>query len=368
MSSIRKRPDRPKPWEAVYRDPDGRQRTRSFERRVDAQRFLTTVEADKLRGAYVDPAAGKRTLKEFAETWLAAQTFNESSREATEQRLRVHIYPTFGEMELRSITPSKVQQWLRGRQATNAASHVRVMLVNLSSILTAAVEDKVITTNPCAARSVRAPKVDRLPVVPWSVERAMAVIGQHPPRWRGIPTVAAGCGLRQGEVFGVRVQDVDFLGRKLHVRKQVKKVGGQLVLEAPKGGRVREVPLPAPVADALSAHIAAYPRGEDGLIFTNTRGGLIDRSTFNQHVWKPALERAGMPNAREHGMHALRHHYASVLLDAGESVRTLADYLGHADPGFTLRVYTHLMPASEDRARRAVEAAWNDNSRGVAHG
>ena len=55
-------------------------------------------------------------------------------------------------------------------------------------------------------------------------------------------------------------------------------------------------------------------------------------------------------------MHALRHYYASVLLDAGESIRALADYLGHADPGFTLRVYTYLMPASEDRARRAIDA------------
>ena len=57
-------------------------------------------------------------------------------------------------------------------------------------------------------------------------------------------------------------------------------------------------------------------------------------------------------------MHALRHFFASVLLDAGESIRALADYLGHSDPGFTLRVYTHLMPASEDRALRAVDAAF----------
>jgi integrase len=54
-------------------------------------------------------------------------------------------------------------------------------------------------------------------------------------------------------------------------------------------------------------------------------------------------------------MHALRHFYASVLIDAGESVKAVAEYLGHADPGFTLRVYAHLFPASEERARRAVE-------------
>lgn len=56
-------------------------------------------------------------------------------------------------------------------------------------------------------------------------------------------------------------------------------------------------------------------------------------------------------------MHVLRHTFASVLLDAGESVRALADYLGHRDPGFTLRTYTHLMPSSEDRTKRAVDVA-----------
>jgi integrase len=59
-------------------------------------------------------------------------------------------------------------------------------------------------------------------------------------------------------------------------------------------------------------------------------------------------------------MHILRHTYASVLLDAGESVKALSSYLGHADPGFTLRIYTHLLPASEDRTRRAIDKAFGE--------
>lgn len=60
---------------------------------------------------------------------------------------------------------------------------------------------------------------------------------------------------------------------------------------------------------------------------------------------------------RDHGMHALRHHYASVLLDGGISIRALAEYLGHADPGFTLRICGHLMPNTKDRARAVVDVA-----------
>jgi integrase len=60
----------------------------------------------------------------------------------------------------------------------------------------------------------------------------------------------------------------------------------------------------------------------------------------------------------------LRHHYASLLLADGVDVRTLAEYLGHSDPGFTLRVYCHLLPSGADRARRAVEMAFADDENG----
>lgn len=75
-------------------------------------------------------------------------------------------------------------------------------------------------------------------------------------------------------------------------------------------------------------------------------------------MWKKALTAADVPTTRENGMHALRHHYASVLLDAGESNKALSEYLGHVDAGFTLRTYTHLMPASAERTRKAIDGAF----------
>jgi integrase len=65
-------------------------------------------------------------------------------------------------------------------------------------------------------------------------------------------------------------------------------------------------------------------------------------------------------------MHALRHFYASTLLDAGESVKALAAYLGHTDPAFTLRTYTHLMPSREERTRRAIDQAFGHLNPGTA--
>ncbi|MGD6742949.1 tyrosine-type recombinase/integrase [Streptomyces sp. BH106] len=105
------------------------------------------------------------------------------------------------------------------------------------------------------------------------------------------------------------------------------------------------------------------------LLFTNEANGIVWRSNFNTHVWKPALALAGLipdagldgryVSAREHGMHALRHFYASVLLDAGESIKAVSQYLGHTDPALTLRVYAHLMPSSQERTRTAVDRVFH---------
>lgn len=183
--------------------------------------------------------------------------------------------------------------------------------------------------------------------MPWTTEQVSRVVAALPERYAATAVVAAGCGLRQGEVFGLRVEDVDFLRRRLFVRQQVKQVGGKRLLAPPKGGKTREVPLPEVVALALAEHLRRFPP-VDGLVFTSRERQPLDRNYMNA-LWKPALRAAGVEPSRKNGMHALRHYYASVQLEAGTSIRAVAEYLGHADPGFTLRVYTHLMPSSEDR-------------------
>lgn len=86
-------------------------------------------------------------------------------------------------------------------------------------------------------------------------------------------------------------------------------------------------------------------------------GELVDAQVYTRTVWKPALVEAGLEPTQRNGMHVLRHTYASMQLEHGTSIRALAEYLGHHDPGFMLRTYTHLMPASEDRARAAIDDA-----------
>ncbi len=186
--------------------------------------------------------------------------------------------------------------------------------------------------------------------------------------------LAGGCGMRQGEVLGLAVGDVDFAAGVVHVVRQVKLIAGRKVFALPKGGKARTVPLLESVARSLEHHIAQQPptgaslpwRSVDGspvtasVLFRNIEGRAVNRVDFTCAVRRPALDAFGVPRGRENGMHALRHFYASVLLDAGESIKALSEYLGHHDPGFTLRTYTHLMPSSERRTREAVNRAFED--------
>jgi hypothetical protein len=96
-----------------YIGPDGRERSKSFPDREKgkAEAFKATLEADMLRGTYIDPDAGRMSLRTFATEWLAGQTLEETTREAMESRFRVHVYPHLGDKELRAISPSVVRSW-----------------------------------------------------------------------------------------------------------------------------------------------------------------------------------------------------------------------------------------------------------------
>jgi integrase len=358
-----------------YLGADGRERSKSFpdRQKAAAEDFLTEIESRKLRGSFVDPVAGRVTFARYAGDWLDQQTFDESTREVTERRLRRHITPTLGHLELAAIRPEHLRQLDRRLQMAGLSDGFRaVALGNVSTILNAAVDDDRIAKNPCKARTAKPPRLRAARVLPWSVQQVLTLRSHLPDRYKVLIDVGAGCGMRQGEILGLAADDFDFSRGIIHVRRQIKIVRARLVFAEPKGRKLREVPLPQSVALRLRRHIKEFPPvlvtlpwgTPDGrsvaadLIVHGPTGVAINRNRLNGEVWWPAAAKAGIEQERKNGMHALRHFYASTLLDAGESIKALADYLGHADPGFTLRTYTHLMPSSEERTRKAIDRAF----------
>lgn len=355
-----------------YRDPEDRQRRKSFRKKADAEAFRNTVEADKLRGTYLDVDAGRVTFRDYAAGWLASRTFDHTTYEATDLRLRVHVLPVIGHLQLRQIKPSTIQGLLRTMELSD--TYRRVILANVSAIFSAAVDDDLIAKNPCKAGSVTRPSVVRRRVVPWRAEQINAMHDALPERYRLVVTLGSGLGLRQGEIFALSPADFDFLGGTVEVQRQVRILAGnKLVFAPPKGRKTRTVPLPSSVAAEINAHLSRFPPARVSLpwltpesdehvalplLLTTRERSALNRNYFNSSLWRPAQNRANVEPSRDNGCHALRHWYASVLLDAGESIRAVSEYLGHSDPGFTLRTYTHLMPSSSERTRDAIDAAF----------
>lgn len=299
-----------KRWQVRYRDAEGKQRKENFEKRAAADARAAEVETELNRGEYIDPKAGKVTLQDFATDWLASRTTDPASIAVERRHLDLHILSTLGPRELRALRPSAVQAWLGGLRRAGVSDNYATAIHNtLASVLNAAVDDDKIRKNPCHAASVKPPRKVLPKVEAWTLDRVAAVIGALDGRYASMAVVGAGIGLRQGEIFGLAVEDVDFLRGVVHVNRQVKLFGSRAVFALPKGGKTRTVPLPPKVGAALAAHLKAYPahavtlpwRTLDGkpvthrLFFTTAERYLPhDRNHFNARVWKPALAAAGV--------------------------------------------------------------------------
>ena len=360
-----------------YIGPDGREKSESFPDRQKkrAEDRLVEIESDKLRGSYVDPAAGRITFDEYARNWLRTNAVDESTREGFDSRLRNHLLPSFGARQLGSIKPEHIREWDLRMGATYSVATRAVSFGILRAILNAAIDDERIVKNPCSAKSVVPPRPEQRRVVPWQLDRVNAVRAGLSDRHKAMVDVGGGCGARQGEILGLAEDDIDFDGGWLHIRRQVKRVHSRLVFGLPKNDKERRVPLPTSVARVLKLHMEGCapvevtlpwenPQSDKRvtarLIFTTARGTAIHRCNFDQKHWQRALRTAGVERGRENGIHALRHFYASALLDAGENIKAVSEYLGHSNAAFTLRVYTHLMPGSEERARSAIDGLLGD--------
>ncbi|WP_276861303.1 tyrosine-type recombinase/integrase [Mycobacterium pseudokansasii] len=337
-------------WRATYVDDQSREHSKSFGRKVDAQRWLDEVTAAVVTGQYVDPKAGQVTFRDYAERWRKMQVQRPSSRAHVETMLRRHAYPTLGDQHLTSILPSDIQAWVKSLDLAPATVGVVHGLV--STVMKSAIRDRRVASNPCDGTKL--PKVQRPQIVPLTTEQVEAVRAALPAQLQALVTLAAGTGMRQGECFGLTVDRVRFLERLATVDRQLVTVQGQAPTLAPPKTRAsnRTIPLPQVVIDALAAHLAAFPAKPDDLVFTLS-GKPITRSVFG-HKWRAAVNESRLPEGT--GFHALRHYYASLLIRHGESVKTVQARLGHASAVETLDTYSHLWPDSDDRTREAIDS------------
>ncbi|UFS58916.1 tyrosine-type recombinase/integrase [Subtercola endophyticus] len=348
MASIQKRPNGS--WRARYRDDEGKEHAKHFERKIDAQRWLDGITAAVISGTYVDPRAGKVTLTSYFAEWSSRQVW--APRTARNMSLAVRTC-TFADIELGRVRRSHVESWVKVMvDAKLAPGTIRTRTRNVRAVLRGAKRDRVIGNDPSEGVTLpRVRKAEYSMAIP-SPEAVGALLRASGDWFRPFIALCAFAGLRLGEASAVQLADIDFLRRQLHVQRQVHRPSpGRIDITPPKYGSERVVYLPDELVMMLSKHvreIGVY--GTEQWLFVGDESMPPHQSTM-RYWWIKAVRDAGLADIR---LHDLRHFYASGLIAAGCDVVTVQRALGHSSATTTLATYSHLWPNAEDRTRVAA--------------
>jgi integrase len=295
-----------------YRDPAGRERAKSFARKVDAERFLRHLEADLMRGQWVDPDQGRSTVGELAERWFATTaTLKPKTREDYRSLLDNHVLPAFGQRPVASVDTLAVRGWLAGLVSGGLSpSRAKHAYYALFAVLEAAIQAGALLRNPAAG--IRVPRSRRREMRFLSAVEVERLAEAVVPPCGLLVRFAAYTGLRAGELVALRVGRLDLLRGTVRVVESASEVGGRLVFGSTKTYAERTVRLPRFLRDDLAAHLAGRPRDPDGFVFTAARGGPLRHNNFYQRIFCPALTRAGL--RAQVRFQDLRHTCAALLI------------------------------------------------------
>ncbi len=357
MAHIRRHPVDNTKWQVRYIDPTGRERSKTFPRKVDAEKYLIHVEAQKQRAEWINPELSSTRFEEWARGWLANRThLKPKTYSGYESLLRVHLFPRFGAIRLDRIDSLSIEGWLADLKASGlSASRIRQAHNVLSQILKTAVQARYLPSNPAEGLDLpRKPRREQLFLTPSEVDRLAEVVADH---YRALIYVFAYGGLRWGEAAALRRRRVDVLRGKLEVAESLSEVGGELHFGPTKNYRNRVVTLPRFLREMLNHHLVstAAPDAE-ALLFTASNGAPMRNSNFNSNVWSPAVRAAGLPEGLR--IHDLRHTAVAILISQGVHPEAIKRFLGHSSIMVTMDIYGHLFPSEQEALAKALDDAF----------
>jgi integrase len=339
-------------WQVRYRGPDGQLRSmpRTFEKKRDAERTLSMIEAQLAQDDWADPKRGSVKLADYAKRWITERPGLRASTAQLYRRLLAnYIEPHLGELPLNKITTAVVREWRAtlitgGLSQTMAAKAYRLLRAIL---MTAAIEDRVITRNPCQIKGADKEHSEERPVL--TVAQVFALAELMPYRkYRALILITAFCSLRWGEVTALRRCDVAPDGSWVRVNSQFIDLVGRGLIRTPPKSRAgsRTVTVPMAIRPDVIAHLQdSVAPASDALVFTMLRGGPMRRGNFNPLVkWAKAAAAIGVPNLRFHDLR----HTGNTLAAPGASLRDLMTRMGHDSPRAAM-IYQHATTI-EDRA------------------
>jgi integrase len=333
--------------------------------REEAHEKLVEALSNRNKGLVFD--ADTMKVSEYLERWLAdsvRDTVRPTTFERYEQMVRIHICSVLGKLKLKDITPAHVRGLYREKlDAGLSPRTVQYVHVTLHKALKQAVMDGLIPRN--ATEAVKPPQVRREEMRPLAPEQVKVLLqATRDERLEALYVLAVTTGLRQGELLGLKWEDVDLEFGTLQVRRTLATAKGGPQLTAPKTkGSRRTVRLTQSAVKVLRSHLerqlgeidrAGSLWRENGLIFASETGDPLDRRYITTHRFKPLLKRAGLPQIR---FHDLRHTCATLLLGRNVNPKIVSEMLGHASIAITLDTYSHVLPNMQSEAAKAMEDA-----------
>jgi len=385
----------------------------TFDRKGDAERALSLIEAQMISGEWSDPQRAKVKLGDYARTWITQRPgLRPRTIDLYRWLLSKHIEPYLGDAAIGKLSTQTVREWramllARGVSATTTAKAYRLLRAVL---MTAIEEDKLLIRNPCRIRgagSEHAPErpvltvaqvyalaelVGRRPIgnirqlatggyrlrfsrhgemrtspvvfatradaerVLWAKVSKGQVDCEHDRRYRALVLLATFASLRWGETTALRRCDLDLDRATVRIRAAfVERSTGEIILGPPESeaGR-RTVGIPQAILPDLRHHLAVYVKSDHGaLVFPGVKGGPLRRGNFNRSAcWPRAVSALGVPGLH---FHDLRHTGNTFAATSGAGLKDLMARMGHDSERAAL-IYQHEARGADTAITQAIDA------------
>lgn len=367
-------------WVVRYKDTSGKRRLKTFDRKKEADAFSATASVEVRAGVHIADSASI-TVEKAGNLWIASGENAGLERSTINQRkshLKHHIVPMIGQVLLSKLNVPAIRDFEdRMRNEGRSPAMAKKVLTSLGSILADAGERGLAMRNP--VRDIRSSRKGRdrrqekrqkgkLVVgvdIPTRNE-IKALVAALDGNWRPLLVTTIFSGMRSSEIRGLRWQDVNFRKSEIHVNQRADQFKAIGPTKSEAG--VRTIPIPPVVIAALKEHKLRQPPGFE-LVFANPDGEPRSHANIVNKGLKPAMIRACVTvgegddtEAKYTGLHALRHFYASWLINRKEDgglglpVKMVQERMGHSSIVMTMDTYGHLFPRLDDGTELAQAA------------